>query len=202
MKNLMILFALISGLTLAGCTDELYDELTEEGDIGDSYSSSGNDCDLSELISEADRSSANACGIQASSQIANADVYYSAAVSACRSGETGVNPDTGATTTYRDTYEVYKTAANYALQVVDGLGCGTSSSGGSGGFEVPDNDVTQYNLCVGYIDGGTRALGTCYGPVDQYDYSCGDNQVNYISNYPTSGACITARDDWLSAAFD
>ena len=86
-----------------------------------------NDCNLREIISDSDRSSANQGGIQCSSQIANADAYYGAALEACRTGETGTDPDTGATTDFNDVYDVYVQAANFALETVDRLGSAVDS---------------------------------------------------------------------------
>ncbi|KZN50090.1 hypothetical protein [Pseudoalteromonas luteoviolacea] len=193
-----ILVALSCMTLLGGCT-----EGTGEDDLTADLSSSGNNCDLAELISEADRSAANACGVQASSQIANADVYYAAAVKACRSGETGTDPDTGNVTTYKDTYEVYKKAANYALTVVGQMNCGTNSTGNTGGgIAVPETSQEQYNLCVGYINDGKKALASCYGPVKQFDYQCGDNRVNYLKSFDLKASCISERDTWLKNAFN
>ena len=196
-KKCAVLVAVSSAMFLTACTEGLGEE-----DATVDLTSSGNSCNLKELINNADREAANACGIQASSQIANADVYYTAAVNACKSGETGKDPSTGRVTTYKDTYAVYEKAANYALTVVDQLGCGSNSSGGNnGGFTQPETNPTQYNLCVGYIENGTKALASCYGPVKQYDYSCGDSRINYLKTFSSSSACITERDDWLSKAF-
>lgn len=126
-----VALVLMGLFALSGC--EGVGEEEANGDIssgsGSNLSSSGNSCNLQELITDADREAANACGVQASSQIANADVYYTAAVKACRSGETGTDPKTGRTTTYKDTYDVYKQASEYALTVVDQMNCGANSSG-------------------------------------------------------------------------
>lgn len=199
-KGALVLMGL---LALSGCEGTGEEEVSGDISSGSGLNSSGNSCNLQELITDADREAANACGVQASSQIANADVYYTAAVKACRSGETSTDPKTGRTTTYKDTYDVYKQASEYALTVVDQMNCGANSSGqnNNGGIIVPDKKVTLYNLCVGYINNGTEALANCRGPVEQYDHSCGDNRLNYIKSYETSTACITERDNWLKNAF-
>lgn len=197
-KKRMLVIALAGASILSGCTEGL-----GEDDTTVDLSSSGNDCNLKELITNADREAANACGVQASSQLANADVYYAAAVNACKTGETGTDPNTGRVTTYKDTYDVYKKAADYALKVVDGLNCGANSTGTStGGFTQPDSTPSKYNLCVGYIEDGTKALASCYGPVKQFDYSCGDSRINYLSTFDSSNKCISERDSWLKKAFD
>ncbi|ESP92061.1 MULTISPECIES: hypothetical protein [Pseudoalteromonas] len=183
---------------LSACT-----EGTGEDETTVDLSSSGNSCNLTELISDADRKAANACGVQASSQIANADVYFTAAMNACRSGETGTDPETGRTTTYKDTYDVYKKAANYALTVVDQMNCGSNSTGNSGGgIQLPDNQPDQYNLCVGYIEDGKKALASCFGPVKKFDTQCGDNRINYLKSFDSSASCISERDTWLKNAFN
>ena len=196
--HMLMLILFVSALA-TGCIEET--GVGDESRSGSYTSSSGNDCNLQELISESDRQAANSCGIQASSQIANADTYYYAAVKACKTGETGTNPDTGATTTYRDTYEIYAKTARYALDVVGKLGCGASSSSSGRSPSLDTREPEEhFNLCVGYINNGYKAQGSCYGPTT--GSSCGNSQLNFLSQYDTSYRCISARDSWLNNAFD
>ncbi|MCG7536471.1 hypothetical protein [Pseudoalteromonas sp. OOF1S-7] len=198
-----VALVLMGLFALSGCEGVGEEEASGDISSGSGLSSSGNSCNLQELITDADREAANACGVQASSQLANADIYYTAAVKACRSGETGTDPKTGRTTTYKDTYNVYKQASEYALNVVDQMNCGANSSGqNGGGIIVPDTNVVQHNLCVGYIDNGKKALGVCYGPVKQHNTECGDNRVHYLKSFETSSACIAERDSWVKNAFN
>lgn len=180
---------LLSSVLISGCDIEGEGEEELSGDI-----SSGGSCSLTELITDADRAAANEGGIQCSSQIANADTYYTAAVRACNNGED-----------YQATYDVYERTAEYALSVVDSLGCGADSSGSGGGIITtpPAETASKYNLCVGYVDGGTSAEGSCYGPVLSTSSSCGsDSHLNYVGQYGSSSTCISERDAWLRTAFD
>src|SRR5690554_7915301 len=107
-----LVVVLAASLTLGGCLSE------SGGGSGSSSSSSSSSCGYTDLISAADRSAANSCGIQVSSQFASADSLYDTAVSLCQAG------DTASANTF---YDNYKTQVAYARSIAEGFNCGGRS---------------------------------------------------------------------------
>ena len=150
-----VFISLLSAFLLNACgteglgTDSTSTQLT-------SGSSSSKSCNLTEIITSADRKAASG-DVQCSTQTANADSYFAAAVSLCESGKD-----------YTSTYNQYK-------------------------------QIAEYNLCVGYTNGGRTASASCYGPVTAYDSSC-SGELAYLGKYSSTSSCITNRDTWLENA--
>ena len=107
-----VFISLLSAFLLNACgteglgTDSTSTQLT-------SGSSSSKSCNLTEIITSADRKAASG-DVQCSTQTANADSYFAAAVSLCESGKD-----------YTSTYNQYKQIADYAKEANASIGCGS-----------------------------------------------------------------------------
>ena len=179
-----VFISLLSAFLLNACgteglgTDSTSTQLT-------SGSSSSKSCNLTEIITSADRKAASG-DVQCSTQTANADSYFAAAVSLCESGKD-----------YTSTYNQYKQIADYAKEANASIGCGSSTAPT---VETPQTESpSKYNLCVGYTNGGRTASASCYGPVTAYDSSC-SGELAYLGKYSSTSSCITNRDTWLENA--
>jgi hypothetical protein len=181
-----VFISLLSVFLLNACdteglgTDSTSTQLT-------SGSSSSKSCNLTEIITSADRKAASGDG-QCSPQIANADASFALAVSLCESGKD-----------YTATYNQYKQIADYAKKSNASMGCGSSTAPT---VETPQTvSPSKYNVCVGYTNGGKTANAHCYGPVAAYDSDCG-GELSYLGQYSSESSCITSRDNWVKNAFN
>lgn len=150
------MFVVAVSLALVGC---LGDSGGSSGSSsgsgsGSSGSSSSSSCGYTDLISASERSAANSCGIQVSSQFASADSLYDTAVSLCEAG------DTASADTF---YSNYQSQVSNARSVAEGFNCDGVGSGGS--FE-DNSSTTFYNRC------GGQFASRCEGPVQRTDNSC------------------------------
>lgn len=148
-------------------------------------SSGGANCNYPDLVTGSERAQANACGIQVSGAYGAADARLQQIIQACQAGQKAAAD--------ADYAGPYTKLVQYARDNSKALSCG-----GSNGPVLP-NPSTQsyYNFCA--KTSGSTKTGSCWGPVFKDDGGCGDNSFTYMNQYGSSGACITARDNWLKA---
>ena len=145
-------------------------------------------CQYSNLISDAERKQASACGIQVSGNYAQADSGYDSVVAACKQGQKTV-----ADTYYSGTYQKM---VDYARSVSKELGCGQNTSP-----TLPNNTTaSNYNFCVKSTttNGKLSYEGACYGPVKAGEGGCGSG-YNYVSQYASLSSCTTGGKSWLES---
>jgi hypothetical protein len=179
------------------CLDESDDSDETYTSTSDYYekSSSSNCSNLVNLVS-----GYNSSDIQCSSQIANATIYYDAAVNACSSGERYVAGDSNYYSSndkdgdgdvdYLDTYEVHKEIAEYAINVWKQLGCNDENTP-----YIQDDTYTsnKYIGCIKYTDSGTSVTYSCY----TVQNGCAVDFSAVTSEYSSASECKTALENYL-----
>ena len=166
--------SLLIGLLLAGCGGGLSDS-TSDSSGGDS---STNCSKYVDLVPASEIQAVNACGTQVALHYQNAEQQRRSALASCQQG------DISSADIY---YDNYNTALNIARATYENLCQDTGTS-------LPDpTPVTTYNLCTQTVMIGDQTMTqvACYGPVQQYDKSCGGSYL-YHSSYPSLNACSTA----------
>ncbi len=167
------------------------------GGSGTSGSSSG--CNFTDRISAAERTQANACGIQVSSFVAQADLRLQQIVAACQRGLVSQ-----ANAEYNDVYAKMILTTRNAFEATScgtagstGIVAGTSSPGANGFGEG-----LRYHVCTmtyqsldALMAGQVRTLveAECAGPSDVNDTFCGAAGYNYRASYETGEQCNAAR---------
>lgn len=154
---------------------------------GSSGGTSAN-CQYTNLIGDAERKQASACGIQVSGNYAQADSGYDSVVAACKQGQ-----KTTADTYYSGTYQKM---VDYARAVSKELGCGQNN-----GTTLPNNSTaSNYNFCVKSttVNGKLSYEGACYGPVKSGEGGCGSG-YNYVSQYASLSTCTAGGKTWLES---
>ena len=178
------LAVLILAAAIAGCGAE---SMTDDT----SSASGGGGCNFTDELSASEREAANACGSQASSQVAVADGLLDSAIRNCQAG----NVDAA-----NEIYDTqYLVQVDRTERVIDEICGGTvddgGGGGGGGGIEDPSTEE-YYNLCIGQ-DTEFYYAG-CYGPVQYSDNSCGGGDTpTYNGKYDSQSGCIDARDNYL-----
>jgi len=189
-RTTMLIGGFLAAGILTGCLDSGSDD-SDSYSGGSQSSSSGSCSSYTDLVSSSERAEANSCGTQVSSYYAQADSTLSAAIASCQSG------DSSAASQY---YENYKQIVSLGRDVKSEL-CGGSTGGGNsgGGFEDP-TPASYYNLCTrsSAVSGGIRYEASCYGPVQQSNSSCGSSSFNYLTQYTSSSACMSAGESWVN----
>ncbi|PSF04732.1 hypothetical protein C7H09_19270 [Marinobacter fuscus] len=179
----MLLAGLLASSVLTGCLEtESDDDDSYYGDSSNPQNSSGGACgSYTDLVSASERAEANSCGFQVSSYFASADSALSAAIQSCQQGDSA-----GASGYYQQHQEYVSLGRRVKSELCEG------SSGG--GFEDTSSRV-YFNLCekpAGAING--REL-YCIGPFQQFETSCGAQNLNYLSTYKSESSCILSGQD-------
>jgi hypothetical protein len=162
----------------AGCLDESDDSSSAGNESG------GGSCGYTDIVSNSERSSANACGEQVSLQYVAADAYLNAAIEACQQGMFSE-----ADAVYSD----YESQVQHARSVYEGL-----CDGSAGGGFSDDSDAVYINLC------GSGDDTACHNSIDNEHIRYGDTRCpwagySFISQHSSFSDCSDAADAWADA---
>ncbi|MGX9773493.1 hypothetical protein ACWYXN_08270 [Janthinobacterium aestuarii] len=181
---------LLGCLMLSACGGGGSDDTSSSSGSTSAGGTSGTsaNCQYSNLISDAERKQASACGIQVSGNYAQADSGYDSVIAACKLGEKAK-----ADAYYSGTYQKM---VDYARSVSKELGCGQNN-----GITLPNNTTaSNYNFCVKSttVNGKLSYEGACYGPVKSGEGGCGSG-YNYVSQYASLSTCTSGGKSWLES---
>lgn len=161
---------------------------SDDGGSISASSGTSSTCQYSNLISDAERKQASACGIQVSGNYLQADSGYDSVVAACKQGEKAK-----ADAYYSGTYQKM---VDYARSVSKELGCGQNN-----GPTLPNTSTaSNYNFCVKSttVNGKLSYEGACYGPVKSGEGGCGSG-YGYVSQYASLSTCTSGGKSWLES---